>query len=121
MERGVALLDQSALTGEALPVQRATRRGRDERLDQQGPPFDLSATKRAAESTYANILRLVEAAQRVKAPMSRLADRYALGFLALTLTLAGGGMACHAATSGGSLPCSSSPPPARSSSPCRWR
>jgi heavy metal translocating P-type ATPase len=53
----------------------------------KGPPFDLKATKRAAESTYANILRLVEAAQRVKAPMSRLADRYALGFLALTLAL----------------------------------
>ncbi len=46
--------------------------------------------KPAAESTYANILRLVEAAQRVKAPMSRLADRYAMAFLAFTVTLAGG-------------------------------
>ncbi len=85
--QGVAILDQSALTGEALPVRRASGEAAMSGSTSKGPPFDLVATKRAAESTYANILRLVEAAQRVKAPMSRLADRYALGFLALTLTL----------------------------------
>ncbi len=41
------------------------------------------------ESTYAGILRLVAAAQASKAPMSRLADRYAMVFLAATLALAG--------------------------------
>jgi heavy metal translocating P-type ATPase len=85
-----ALLDESALTGEALPVER--RRGEPvmSGSTNSGGPFDLRATKHAAESTYANILRLVEAAQRAKAPMSRLADRYALGFLILTLAIAGG-------------------------------
>src|SRR5262245_51514677 len=43
----------------------------------------------AAESTYAGLVRLVEAAQRSRAPMSRLADRYAMGFLAATIALAG--------------------------------
>ena len=47
------------------------------------------ATRRAAESTYAAIVRLVEAAQRSRAPMSRLADRYALVFLGVTVALAG--------------------------------
>ena len=47
------------------------------------------ATRRAAESTYAGIVRLVEAAQRARAPMSRMADRYALLFLAVTVVLAG--------------------------------
>ena len=47
-----------------------------------GEAFDLRATRRAAESTYAGIVRLVEAAQQSKAPMSRLADRYSLVFLA---------------------------------------
>ncbi len=86
---GDAILDQSALTGEALPVRRVAGETAMSGSTSKGPPFDLQATKPAAESTYANILRLVEAAQRVKAPMSRLADRYALGFLALTLALSG--------------------------------
>jgi heavy metal translocating P-type ATPase len=54
-----------------------------------GKPFDLLATRRAAQSTYAGIVRLVESAQRSKAPMSRLADRYAMVFLAATLVMAG--------------------------------
>ena len=54
-----------------------------------GPAFDLLATRDAADSTYARIVRLVEAAQQAKAPMARLADRYAIYFLALTLAIAG--------------------------------
>ena len=44
-----------------------------------GMAFDLAATRPAAESTYAGIVRLVEAAGRSKAPMVRLADRFAIG------------------------------------------
>jgi len=51
-------------------------------------PFDFTATRLAAESTYAGVVRLVEAAQRSRAPMSRLADRYAIVFLAATVLLA---------------------------------
>ena len=53
-----------------------------------GEAFHLEASRRAAESTYAGIVRLVAAAQRSRAPMSRLADRYAMGFLAATVALA---------------------------------
>ncbi len=54
-----------------------------------GEAFHLTAARRAAESTYAGIVRLVAAAQRSRAPMSRLADRYAMVFLAATVALAG--------------------------------
>jgi heavy metal translocating P-type ATPase len=54
-----------------------------------GEAFDLTATRPAQQSTYAGIVRLVEAAQRSKAPMARLADRWSLGFLAITLAIAG--------------------------------
>ncbi|MFT6226523.1 MAG: heavy metal translocating P-type ATPase [Paracoccaceae bacterium] len=54
-----------------------------------GDAFYLRATRLAAQSTYAGIVRLVEQAQASKAPMARLADRYALGFLGLTLVIAG--------------------------------
>ena len=51
--------------------------------------FDIVATRRAAESAYAGIVRLVEAAQGAKAPMVRLADRYAIWFLLVTVVVAG--------------------------------
>ena len=85
---GVAVLDQSALTGEALPAQ---HRGGEAVLSGSsnvGDAFELTAARRAAESTYAGVIRLVEAAQRSRAPMSRLADRYAIVFLAVTVLLA---------------------------------
>ena len=86
---GPALLDQSALTGEPLPVE---MRPGDEVLSGStsvGPAFDLRTERPAAESTYAGIVRLVEAAQRSRAPIVRLADRYAMAFLVLTLLVAG--------------------------------
>jgi heavy metal translocating P-type ATPase len=86
---GVAVLDQSALTGESLPVQLKPGEAALSGSTNVGEAFDLTATRRAAESTYAGIVRLVEAAQRSRAPMSRIADRYALLFLAVTVALAG--------------------------------
>jgi heavy metal translocating P-type ATPase len=85
----VAVLDQSALTGEALPVQQGIGQPVMSGSTNVGEAFDLTATRRADESTYAGIVRLVEAAQRSRAPMSRLADRYAIVFLAVTVALAG--------------------------------
>jgi cation transport ATPase len=53
-----------------------------------GEAFDLRVTLRTADSTYAGIVRLVEAGQKSKAPMARLADRYSLLFPIVTMTLA---------------------------------
>ena len=86
---GLAVLDQSALTGESIPVQHAAGAAVMSGSTNAGDAFDLIASRRAAESTYAGIVRLVEAAQRSKAPMSRLADRIALVFLGLTVVIAG--------------------------------
>ena len=85
---GVAVLDQSALTGEAMPVQLTAGQGALSGSTNVGDAFDLVATRRAAESTYAGVVRLVEAAQRSRAPMSRLADRYAILFLGVTAVMA---------------------------------
>jgi heavy metal translocating P-type ATPase len=85
---GVAVLDQSALTGEAMPVTLSVGQSALSGATNTGDAFDLVTTRRAAESTYAGVIRLVEAAQRSRAPMSRLADRYAIVFLGLTVLLA---------------------------------
>ena len=85
---GLAVLDQSALTGEPIPVQ---QHAGDEVMSgstNAGEAFDLTVSHRADESTYAGIVRLVDGAQRSKAPMSRLADRFAIVFLAITVLIA---------------------------------
>lgn len=86
---GVAILDQSALTGEPIPVQQRTGDEVMSGSTNAGEAFDLVASHHAAESTYAGIIRLVEEAQRSKAPMSRLADRFAILFLAVTVLISG--------------------------------
>ncbi|MBB6309322.1 heavy metal translocating P-type ATPase [Xanthobacter tagetidis] len=87
---GSGLLDQSAITGEAHPVRRGAGETALSGSVNVGPAFDLVALKSARESTYAAIVRLVEAAAGSRAPLVRLADRYALGFLAVSLALAAG-------------------------------
>lgn len=82
-----AELDLSALTGESVPVTVAKGGDALSGSTSVGASFDLVAVRPAAESTYAGIVRLVEAAQSSKAPMVRLADRYAMGFLVLTVAL----------------------------------
>jgi P-type E1-E2 ATPase len=85
---GIAVLDQSALTGEPLPVRVEAGAAVMSGSTNAAEPFDLVAAEPADESTYAGIVRLVEAAQRSRAPMSRAADRFAMLFLAMTVALA---------------------------------
>lgn len=84
-----AVLDESALSGEALPVERKCGERVRSGVVNAGGPFDLRAAANAADSTYSGIVRLVGEAEATQVPFVRLADRYALGFLALTLAGAG--------------------------------
>ena len=83
-----AVLDESALTGEAMPVEHVRGDRVASGVVNAGSPFELSASTTAAESTYAGIVRLVREAQVSKAPFVRLADRYAMWFLPITLLVA---------------------------------
>ncbi len=83
-----AVLDESALTGESHWVRLESGQVVRSGGTNAGAPFELRVTVPAADSTYAGIVRLVRAAEESKAPFVRLADRYALGFLAATLLLA---------------------------------
>lgn len=83
-----AFVDTSALTGESLPARLAHGVDAMSGSTNAGEAFDLTATREAKDSTYAGIVRLVEEAQASKAPMSRLADRWSLGFLAVTVSIA---------------------------------
>jgi heavy metal translocating P-type ATPase len=80
-----AVLDESAITGESMPAERTQGDAVRSGVVNAGSPFDLRAVTTAEQSTYAGIVRLVREAQNSKAPFVRLADRYALWFLPLTL------------------------------------
>jgi heavy metal translocating P-type ATPase len=85
-----ATIDESALTGEPIPVSRqAGEPARSGSLN-VGMPFEIRTSAVAGESTYAGIVRMVDAAQAAKSPFIRLADRYALLLLPVTLLAAGG-------------------------------
>ncbi len=88
LESAGAVIDQAALTGESLPVDYLPgQRLRSGTLN-AGSAFEMMATATAESSTYAGIVRMVEEAAKHRAPLVRLADRYALGFLVFTLVLA---------------------------------
>ena len=81
--------DESSLTGESLPV---TRRSGDQVLSgalngQQA--VVLEATARPEDSQYARILSLVREASESRAPMVRLADRYAVPFTLVAYLIGG--------------------------------
>lgn len=83
-----AVLDESALTGEPIPVQRRRGEGVRSGAINAGDTFQMKASASAGESTYAGIVRMATAAQTAKAPFIRLADQYALLLLPITLLVA---------------------------------
>jgi heavy metal translocating P-type ATPase len=84
-----AVLDTSTLSGESLPE--TLKRGMPvlSGCANAGSPFDVRADRPATQSAYAALVRLVQQAQTQRAPMVRMADRYAGFFLPVTLVAAG--------------------------------
>lgn len=86
----MAVLDESALTGEALHVEHPAGDMVRSGVVNAGDVFALRVTATAEDSTYAGIVRLAQQAGAESAPVVRLADRYAAYFLPLALLMAGG-------------------------------
>jgi heavy metal translocating P-type ATPase len=88
VESREAVVDESSLTGEPLPVVfphgSLVRSG----TSNAGEVFELRAVRPAADSAYAGVVRLVRQAESQRAPFVRLADRYAFFFLPLTTAIA---------------------------------
>lgn len=84
-----AQIDESTVSGEPLPEQRRAGDKLSSGTVNAGEAFVMRASASADKSTYAAIVRMVAAAQTAKAPFIRLADRFALLLLPLTLLVAG--------------------------------
>ena len=85
---GEALLDESTLTGEPLPVTHPPGDPVRSGAANAGDAFELCATRLASESAYAAIVKLVRAAEQERAPFVRMADRYAAILLPFTAAIA---------------------------------
>jgi heavy metal translocating P-type ATPase len=86
---GSSSVSEADLTGEPIPVRKtpgALVLSGSVNLD---GVLEVRASKRSAESKYAQIVRLVAEAQSQKAPIHRLADRYSIGFTIAAVAIAG--------------------------------
>lgn len=93
---GSTSVDQSALTGESLPVDKSTG---DEvfggTLNRFGA-IDIEATRPGSDSSLQRLIRLVQEAEKQQAPIARLADRAASWLVPLALlTAAAVGLFTH--------------------------
>jgi heavy metal translocating P-type ATPase len=84
-----AVVDTSTLSGEPLPETIGRGMPVLSGTANAGAPFDVRADRPASHSAYAALVRLVEQAQTQRAPLVRMADRYAGFFLPATLLVAG--------------------------------
>ncbi|MGO1661672.1 MAG: heavy metal translocating P-type ATPase [Canibacter sp.] len=84
-----ATIDESSVTGEPIPVNYHTGDPLLSGTVNSTTSFTMRAQKVAADSNYASIVRLVEEAVDSRAPMVRLADRYAVPFTIVSLLIAG--------------------------------
>ena len=84
-----AAFDESSLTGESLPVEREAGDSVFSGSINGQAAATIRATATAADSQYQQIIALVEEAAASKAPVVRLADRYAVPFTAVSLSIAG--------------------------------
>ena len=83
-----ATIDESSVTGEPIPTHFTEGDPLLSGTVNGTASFRMRATKAAADSNYASIVALVREAVDSRAPMVRLADRYAVGFTAVALLIA---------------------------------
>ncbi len=84
---GTSSVDQSALTGEPLPVHALPGTALLSGSVNLDGALRVRASRVAEQSQYQQIVRLVEAARREKPPIQRLADRFAVWFTPVTLAV----------------------------------
>jgi heavy metal translocating P-type ATPase len=86
---GTSTVDQSALTGEPLPIRAIAGTALMSGSVNLEGALRMRALRLSEQSQYQQIVRLVERARQEKPPIQRLADRFAVWFTPLTLAMCG--------------------------------
>jgi heavy metal translocating P-type ATPase len=84
---GTSQLDESSLTGESLPKSKGVGEKVFSGTVNVATVFEMRAEKLSGESQYAKIVELVRKAQQEKAPIHRLADKYAVWFTPIAVSI----------------------------------
>lgn len=86
--KGSSAVDESMVTGESLPVEKNVGDGVVGATINKTGSFEFEATRVGAETTLAQIIRLIEEAQGSKAPIQAFADRISAYFVPIVIGLA---------------------------------
>ncbi len=87
VQSGKASVNQASITGESMPVDRSVGESVFGGTIIELGSLDLEVTAIGEQSTYGKIIKMVEEAEKHKAPIERTADRYAKYFTPLILGL----------------------------------
>lgn len=88
IEKGNASIDESALTGESIPVFKQTGDSVLTATINKTGSFTFRATKVGNDTTLSHIISLVEEASASKAPISKLADKISSVFVPIVICIA---------------------------------
>ena len=86
---GRALVDQSAITGESLPAEKAVGNSVFAATISQRGMLQIETARVGADTTFGRVVRLVEEAEGAKAPVQRIADKFSGYFIPLVFAIGG--------------------------------
>lgn len=84
---GASAVDESALTGESIPVEKTAGDTVNAATVNRTGSFTFRATRVGADTSLAKIIQLVEDANATKAPIARMADRVAGVFVPVVFVI----------------------------------
>lgn len=84
---GSSLVDESSLTGESIPIEKSVGMYVSSGTENTSGMLTIKALKKASDSHYAKIISLVKNASESRAPLVRLADKYAVFFTIITFII----------------------------------